>query len=336
MRLIGLIVLFMLAGWPQAQAAEADGVWPAYSIELRPVPFSAAAEGLAELERLTAKGYLAYAYRFEFDEKSWLHVAVGAFAEREAAIDFRRQFAAAEGVDASIVEAPVRIVPGRGGEFVITPTALWARDGSGSRIVYEFGAEAFYWKPLAEVILARLSPDGGSLAFVYDKGVHVASLDRDDVVSLTDGRSPLVSPVGDYPWQPSWSPSGRHVVFLDRAVFNQPIGLWMVGRDGGDLRCLSCDPSGVAAVRWFLWHPTEDRLLFVRTTRSSAVGGELLSVALDGVIEPVPAVTLDVQEEIVGPLTIEDGHLRYKRLWSVDEQYSQHTVTREQVPIDAL
>lgn len=230
----------------------------------------------------------------------------------------------------------MRIVQGRGGAFVVTPTALWVRNSSGVREVYAFGAELAYWKELPRVILAKLSPNGRSLAFVYDKGVHVAFLDGRETIALTDGQSPLISPVGDYPWQPGWSPSGRHLVFLDRAVWNQPIGLWIASVDGSDLRCLSCDPTGTAAVRWFLWHPTEDRLLFVRTKRRAAVGGELLSVGVDGIIEPVAAVTLDEQEEIVGPLAIEDGHLHFKRLWSIDEQYSQHSVTEEQMPIDAL
>ena len=87
---------------------------------------------------------------------------------------------------------------------------------------------------------------------------------------------------------------------------------------------------------WFIWHPTEDRLLFVRATRPRAVGGELLSAEMDGTIRPVAAAAIGEFEEIVGPLTIEDGRLRFKRLRSIDEQYSQHSVTEEQVPIDAL
>ena len=338
---IRLLVLIALMGVPHSNSAaaelEADGVFPAFSVELRAVPFDDPGPGLELLDRLRDKGYLAYAYRFDTDGESWLHVAVGAFSDRNAAAGFQRSFTAIESQRASIVEAPVRIIPGSDGrDFVVTPTALWVRDGDGPREVYRFGAELPFWRNLARVILARLSPDGTSLAFVYDRAVHVASLDRPDTLRLTDGQSPAVAPVGDYPWQPDWSPSGRHVVFLDRAVFGQPIGLWTSRSDGSALRCLACDAAGVQAVRWFIWHPSEDRLLFVRTTRLNAVGGELLSVGPAGIIEPVTAVDLGAQEEIVGPLTIEDGHLRFKRLWSVDDQYSQHTVTQEQVSIDAL
>ncbi len=340
-RTIRLLVLIALAGVLHSKTAvaelEADGVFPSYSVELRAVPYEAPEPALELLDQLRDRGYLAYAYRFDTDGESWLHVAVGAFTDRNAAAGFQRSFTAIESHRASIVEAPVRIIPGSDGrDFVVTPTALWVRDRDGPREVYAFGAELPYWRNLARVILARLSPDRSSLAFVYDRAVHVASLDRRDTLRLTDGQAPAVSPVGDYPWQPDWSPSGRHVVFLDRAVFGQPTGLWTSRSDGPAPRCLACDPSGVQAVRWFIWHPTEDRLLFVRATRPRAVGGELLSAEMDGTVRPVAAAAIGEFEEIVGPLTIEDGRLRFKRLRSIDENYSQHSVTEEQVPIDTL
>ncbi len=314
----------------------ADGTFPAYSIQLRAFPIEERARGLARLDALKDEGYLAYAYELSIDGEDWFHVAIGAFADRQAARAFGDEFTAAQGQRASVVEAPVRVVSGRDGDFVITPTALWIRDGSGLHEVYAFGAERPFWPVLPRVILARLSPDRTSLSFVYARAVHVASLGTRAVIALTDGRSPAVSPVGDYPWQPSWSPSGSHVVFLDRAVYNEPIGLWAARGDGSELRCLSCDPDDEQATRWFIWHPTEDRLLFVRTTRRDRVGGALLSVDMDGTIRPVDAVSLGAFEEVVGPLWIEDGELRFKRLRSSDALYSQHSTTREGLPIDAL
>ncbi len=339
--MIGLVALVFICGLPRvgmaAGAAEPDGVWPAYAIELPGVPFDAPEPALAQLQRLREKGYLAYAYRRDSDGVSWMSLAIGAFHDLDAATDFHRAFTETEGLSASIIAAPARIVPGQGGgEFVVTPTALWVRDDAGVREVYRFEAEGPYWRYLPRVILAKLSPDGRSLAFLYAGRVHVASLDSADTIALNDSQSPRVAVGLDYPWQPGWSPSGRHVVFLDRAEWYQPGGLWMASGDGEDLRCLSCDPTGMAAVRWFLWHPTEERLFFLRTARRTAIGGELLSVGADGVIQPVAAVPLADREEIVGPLAIEDGHLAFKRLRWVDEHHSQHTVTDERVPLDAL
>ena len=341
LRTICLLTLIALLGGVNSGASasdqEPDGIWPTYSVELRPVPFEERERGLALMRELQDKGYLSYAYRFDADGQSWLIVGVGAFAERNGAVAFSRNFHAIEGRRGSVTEAQARIIPGDGQrDFVITPTALWVRDGSGPRQVYAFGAELPFWKGLPQVILAQLSPDRRSLAFVYDRRVHVASLDAEDTVALTDGRSPQISPVGDYPWQPNWSPSGDHLVFLDLAVFGQPTGLWSVRADGGELQCLSCSADGGQAVRWFLWHPNEDRLLFVRTARLRAVGGELLSAEMDGTVRPVAVATLGEFEEFVGPLRIEDGRLHVKRLRSADAQYSDHTTIRETLPVDAL
>lgn len=334
------IVLLTLFGAPCAMGAErnpqADGVFPAYSVQLRAFPIEERARGLARLNALKDDGYLAYAYELSFDGEDWFNVAIGAFSDREAARAFGNEFTEAEGERTSVVEAPVRVVAGSGGDFVVTPTALWIRDRNGPHEVYAFGAERPFWRVLPRVILAKLSPDRTSLAFVYAKAVHVASLRTREVIALTDGRSPMVSPVGDYPWQPSWSPSGRHVVFLDRAVYNEPIELWAARGDGSDLRCLSCDPDDEQATRWFIWHPTADRLLFVRTTRRDRVGGTLMSVSMDGAIQPVDAVSLGEFEEIVGPLWIEDGDLRFKLLRSSDALYSQHSTSQERLPIGAL
>ena len=334
------IILMALFGAPLALGAEgaprADGIFPTYSIQLRAFPIEDRARGLARLDALKDKGYLAYAYELSFDGEDWFYVAIGAFPDREAARAFGDVFAETENLRTSVVEAPVRIVSGDGGDFVVTPTALWVRDGGGAHEIYAFGAERPYWRELPRVILAKLSPDRASLAFVYARAVHVASLATRETLALTDGRTPMVAPVGDYPWQPSWSPSGRHVVFLDRAVYNEPIGLWAARGDGSELRCLACDPDDEQATRWFIWHPSEDRLVIVRTARRDRVGGALMSVDMDGTIRPVGAISLGEFEEVVGPLRIEDGHLRFKLLRASDALYSQHSVTQERLPIGAL
>lgn len=341
LRTICLLTLIALLGGLNSGAdagdQEPDGIWPTFSVELRPIPFEERERGLALMAELQDKGYLAHAHQFDTDGESWLIVEVGAFADRNAAAAFSHSFRAIEGRRGSVVQGHARIIPADGQrDFVVTPTALWVRDGGGPREVYAFGAESRFWKDLPQVMLAQLSPDGKSLAFIYDRRVHVASLDSSETRTLTDGQSPQISPVGDYPWQPNWSPSGDHLVFLDLAFFGQPTSLWTIQADGGGLRCLSCSVDGDQAVRWFLWHPTEDRLLFVRTARLRAVGGELLSADMDGTVSPVAAAALGEFEEFVGPLSVEDGQLHLKRLRSADALYSDHTTISETLPVGAL
>ncbi len=338
--LCGLLALLALSAVESTFAAESGNSSTVYSIQVRAVPLADAEDGMATFRELRDKSYLAYAYRVEINGEPWLRIAVGAFHSRGAAAEFGRAFGVAEGMDNFLAVAPVRVLPGAGErEFVVTPSALWVRGGDGAREIFAFAAEAPNGARLPSLILAELSPDGEAIAFVHDSRLHTARLDGAKALALTDPGAPYVTPDGEIPWRPGWSSSGEHVLFLDQAFSEYPISLWVARVDGGEVRCLICNEGGERAVIWFAAHPGEDRVFFVDAPAYglSHAGGDLVSTDMDGNAQPVAAVSRGDDEEIIGPLRIEDGHLHYRRLRWLDFPNSWDSdVTDERIPLDAL
>ncbi len=112
--------------------------------------------------------------------------------------------------------------------------------------------------------------------------------------------------------------------------------------DGTDLRCLACNRQGQSAVRWFVWHPSEDRVPFVEGSSLGTipVGGGLFSAETDGTIRTIipadPSVGWEQYEEIAGPLRIEDGLLHFRRVRWLDDNFVERRITDDRLPIDAL
>ncbi|NNG03017.1 MAG: hypothetical protein HKM95_02820 [Inquilinus sp.] len=310
---------------------------------MRAVPLAERADGLATLRQIETRGYLAYAYQAKVNEATWLRIAVGAFASRGEAAAFGRVFAAAEGMDFFVTRAPIRVLPGAGElDFVVTPSALWVRGGDGARKVFTFATEAPNDGRLPAAILPELSPDSDAIAFVYDDRLYTATVDGDAALALTEPGAPWVAADTDYEWRPGWSPSGRYVAFLDQAFWEYPIELWVARADGGELRCLACNRDGQSRVRWFVWHPGEDRVLFVEgfAMGTVAVGGGLYSAEMDGTVRTVIAVERggkrEDYEEIAGPLRIEDGFLHFRRVRWLDDNFEQISITDDRLPIGRL
>lgn len=343
-RSILIILMLMLTPAQTQEAGATPAAESVYSIQVRAVPLVDAEDGMATYRRLRDKGYLSYAYRVEINEEPWLRIAVGAFRSRGSAAEFGRAFSAAESMDNFVAPAPVLILPGAGErDFVVTPSALWARGGDGAREVFVFATDAPGDGMLPAAILPELSPDGAALAFIHGERIYTARLDGDQAIPLNSGPgAPGVSTDADYPWRPGWSPSSRHVAFLDQAFWETDIGLWLAPADGGDLRCLACNRQGQSAVRWFVWHPSEDRVLFVEGSSlgSIPVGGGLYSAEVDGTIRTIiPAdwsVGWENYEEIAGPLTIADGYLHFRRVRWLDDNYVETSITDDRLSVDAL
>ena len=341
MRNLGLSILLLLLAATPVSAAEGSDASPVYSIQVRAVPLAELEDGMATFQQLKDRGYLVYAYRAAVDGAHWLRIAVGAFDSRGAAAEFGRAFGAAEGMDNFVAAAPVLILPGAGArEFVVTPSALWVRGGDGAREVYAFDAEAPNHAGLPAAILPELSPDGEALAFVYDTyGLLITRPSGHASGVQMEHGYPSVTADADHPWRPSWSPSGDYVAFLGRTNYRDPFRiLWAAPAVDGWAECLTCGRGGQNAVEWFVWHPSEDRVLFVEEFAhgTGAVGGRLFSAEMDGTLTEITAVERVGDDEIAGPLRIEDGHLHYRRVRWLDEQKMEKTITDESVPVDAL
>lgn len=336
-----LTVLLLMLTPAQAQQAGAVPSTTVFSIQVRAVPLAEEEDGMATYRQLMDKGYLAYTYRVEINEEPWLRIAVGAFRSRGAAAEFGRAFSAAESMDHFVAPAPVLILPGAGErDFVVAPSALWVRGGDRAREVFVFATQAPNRAGQPAAILPEMSPNRDAIAFVYDDRLYTATLDGDAALALTQPGAPWVAADTDYSWRPGWSPSGRYIAFLDQAFWEYPIELWVARADGGDLRCLACNRDGQSRVRWFVWHPSEDRLLFVEgySVGTVAIGGGLYSAEIDGAVRTLIAREpgdYKTYEEIAGPLRIEDGFLHFRRVRWLDDNFIDTSITEDRMPIDA-
>ncbi len=338
--LLTILLLMLVPARAQDTAAMAPAATP-YSIQVRAVPFAEREDGMAAYRQLKDKGYLVYAYVAWVDGAPWLRIAVGAFDSRGAAAEFGRAFATAEGMEHFVAAAPVLILPGaEERDFVVTPSALWVRGGDGAREVYGFTAEAPNRAGLPAAILPELSPDGEALAFVYDTyGLNIARQSGHPGGVQMEPGYPYVTPDADHPWRPAWSPSSDYVAFLGKSNYRDPFRiLWMAPNPAGWADCLTCGLGRQHAVEWFVWHPSEDRVLFIEefAQGAGAVGGRLFSAEMDGTITEIAAVERIGDDEIAGPLRIEDGRLHYRRVRWLDDRKIENTITDESIPVDAL
>lgn len=328
-----LAVLFLAVTATPLWAAGSGAAADYYSIQVRAVPPAGRKEGLATYQRLRQQGYQSYIYGAKIRGEKWYRVAVGLFESRTAAADFGAAFTQATGMDNFVIKAPVRVLPGSDGEaFILGPSALWVSINGVRRELFAYDVNPQNRSRLPAPIVAVPSPDRRALILQFDHRLYFADIDRPAAVSLMDRRMP-----GIYQPQPRWSPSGRYIAFLDMLELEVATGLWIVRADGSGLRCLACNRTGRSAVRWFVWHPTEERVLFIEAFSQGvvAVGGDLLSAETDGTVRPVTAIKRGKREEIAGDLTFSDGFLNFRRV-QFDDNYNEKTFTAERLPLDAL
>ena len=330
-RLAGYAFAMILAATVWAGGAAAQGP---YSIQVRAVPAAEKADALATYRMLRDKGYLVYTYPAEIGGEPWLRVAVGVFDSSQDAAAFGKSFSAAVGLDHFVARAPVSVTPGKGGDFVVTPRALWTRQDGEAREVFAFDDPPPRKFAAPGGIRLKLSPDGKAVAFQYGMRVYAVGLGDEEAALLTAGGTYF----GDehiYGPTPHWSPSGRYVAFHDFLEFEVSTGLWVARADGSELRKLVDYEQ--YAVKGFVWHPTEDRVFFVKSYSmgSVSVGGPIQSVDMDGAIRTVLDHDKEAHQELAGPLRIEDGYLHYRRA-QFDDNWVIQSYTDEQIPIAGL
>ena len=328
-----LVLLSTILFFAAFGAAAAQGAGP-YSIQVRAVPAAEAADALATYRMLRDKGYLTYVYKAEVDGEPWLRIAVGVFDSHDDAAAFGKSFSAAVGLDHFVARAPVVVTSADGGDFVVTPSALWTRQGDRVREVFVFDEPAPRKFAAPGGIRLKPSPDRKAVAFQYGMRVYAVGLGDDEAVQLTAGGT-YFGDEHDYGPTPYWSPSGRYVAFHDFLEFEVSTGLWVARADGSELRKLVNYPEH--AVRGFVWHPTEDRVFFVKSYSmgSVSVGGPIQSVDMEGNIRTVLDNDQAARQELAGPLEIKDGYLHYRKA-QFDDNWVLQTYTDERVPLSDL
>lgn len=332
--LASAVILFAGLGWNAGVPAASDRL---YSIQVRAVPLAKRADGMATYRVLRDKGYLVYAYRAEVDGKLWLRIAVGAFDSIDAAAAFGKLFSATEMPDYFVARAPVRVLAAAGGDFVVTPSALWTRAGGRAREVFIFDDPAPRKFVAPGQIELKPSPDRKAVAFQYGDRVHTVRLGDDKAIQLSAGGGdfsdePIHGPT------PYWSPSGRYVAFHDFLEFEVKTSLWVARANGGELRALVDNRPARSnnAVKAFVWHPADDRIFFVDgyARGSVSVGGAIRSVDMAGNIVTVLDNNRETRQEFAGPLRIEEGYLHYRRV-RFNADYSERTIDNERMPLAA-
>ncbi len=95
---------------------------------------------------------------------------------------------------------------------------------------------------------ARPSPDGQFIAFVFRPQIDLNRLDI-QLVDLATGQTiPLTGSAKVKDWSPRWSPDGQTIAFLsERSGWNE---VWLIGRDGQNLRQLTHLGLDVADIAW--------------------------------------------------------------------------------------
>jgi Tol biopolymer transport system component len=142
----------------------------------------------------------------------------------------------------------------------------------------------------------------------------------------------------DYGPVPHWSPSGRYVAFHDFLEWEVKTSLWVARPDGSELRALVDNRSKESdrALKAFVWHPVEDRILFVNGYAWGAApsGGDVYTIDMEGNSKMVVGRT-NTRQNLSGPLRVEDGYLHYHRM-QFDENYNNPTISEERVPLAGL
>ncbi|MDH3596096.1 MAG: SPOR domain-containing protein [Rhodospirillales bacterium] len=341
-RLIVLPVLLLLSapvgGLAAGDAAAASSRTPRYSVQVRAVPPVEKADGLATYRALRDKGYLAYVVEAEVAGAKWLRVRVGAFATRQEADSFGRTLSAKEGLDHFVTEAPLKVLHAAGERALLAaPGALWLLEAERDREILDLTDAGDGNGNGLLAVRPAPSPNGRGVLFVYR--------DRLYGVDLEAGTARMLAAEGEFdayfhgqrPLRLLWSPSGRYVAFVDFVDFEAPTSLWVVRADGSERLCLidNRDPRSQSAVKDFIWHPTEDRILFIEGYAFGTVspGGSIHSLDMDGNRTPVLANRKQVQ--FVGPMRTDDNYLHYGKL-TFDENFIDATRTEERLPISGL
>lgn len=143
-------------------------------------------------------------------------------------------------------------------------------DGSGLRRLTNSRGEAVWPEP---------SPDGREIAYEDDESTRA-------VIAVTDadGRHRRVLTPSGFQGQPDWSPDGRWIAFgRDPAPGDN--GIWMMRRDGGDLRRLTRNPYAGAQCGCDgdpAFSPNGRQISFVRTRSESRGRGALFVMDRNG------------------------------------------------------
>lgn len=331
----------LIAALGLAQAGSSEAAEPLYSVQVRAVPAAERADGLATYRALRDKGYTAYFYRARVNGDPWLRIAVGAFDSAEAAAAFGRDFSRRESMDHFVTRAPVRTMAYReGSDLLVMPSAVWLRRDGDTREIFVFADAEAGWLGEQRRIrdpLPNRAHDVVALHVDFQFGERIYLLDLEGGTPHVRFDSHLAD-IGLYGARPGWSPSGRHLGFMDFRDMEAKSSLWIVGADGTGLRPLVDNRPAASdrAVKDFVWHPVEDRALYVSgyAYGTMSPGGVVRSADLEGndtvVLEPPGE-----RQQIVGPLAVEGDRLGY-RILQFDEDYMERTLVDASVPLAGL
>jgi Domain of unknown function (DUF4652)/SPOR domain len=291
-----------------------------YSLQVKALPMAEQDKGLQLYEALKQKGYLVYYYVATVNDKEWLRVRVGHFADKEQAKQLGEKLKAAEGIDYFVEQTRLFVDTKNHIDVITTPSAVWLSSKNATKELYSF--KGFNSLAFLENTQAVLSPSGKDLVF-YDDHKLIQ-------VTVANQTSQELVKEGLLNSQPAWSADGKYIGYIDYLEWETPSSLCLIKVADRQNTCLvKNNEQTQQAVKSFHWHPQKNLLFFVEghATGTVSVGGNLYSVDLAGQRKEVVMAKPDNQEEISSEFSIQGNQIHYQVV-QFDKDYNKQTGTK--------
>jgi len=150
-----------------------------------------------------------------------------------------------------------------GGRIIFTCTrgdfnhlCMVNRDGSGLLRLTDVSANDYY---------PAFSPQGGAIAFASNRSL--GTFDLYFMVLSTSSLLPLTDEIGNA-FSPDFSPDGERLVFANKPSDDSPTALYIVDRNGENLRMLFSGPNfaGPTSIVGAAWSPDGQTIAFAMST----------------------------------------------------------------------
>ncbi len=291
-----------------------------YSLQVKALPMTEKDKGLQLYEALKQQGYLVYYYVATVNDKEWLRVRVGHFADKQQAKKIGEKLKAAEGIDSFVEQTPLFVDTKKHIDVITTPSAVWRSSPNATKELYSF--TGFNSLSFLEDTQAILSPSGKDLVFYYDhKLIQITVANQTHQELVKEG---LLNS------QPTWSADGKYIGYIDYLEWETPSSLCVIKVADHQNTCLvKNDEQTQQAVKSFHWHPQKNLLFFIEghATGTVSVGGNLYSVDLTGQRNEVVMAKQENQEEISSEFSIRGNQIHYQVI-QFDKDYNKQIGTK--------
>jgi len=287
-----------------------------YTVQVKSFPVSEIENARTLYNSLKEKGYLVYFKYKRIDQRNtFIRVRIEVFKNISDAKLFAERIKETEGFDYFIDRSEI-FIDNYHDQFLIitTPQSIYYKDTEKTIEINHNGSND----------QARISPDGKDIVFYQADKIIKQNIESKKITILKQqsaSEDELESPM------PRWSPDGKYIAYLRYNVWEMPTELWIITPNGDENKCIiNCGKEKKRSVKYFLWHPTENKIFYVFGTihGTVSVGGNICVTDLDGNNIEIIKEDWDKRQEPYREFRIVDNILYYK-MAHFDEQF----LTRE-------